>query len=99
MMLERNNKVMNVGKAKFVELILDVLQLFTLEEFPYAISRIIKQITCQEGLASTKGNKKDLCIKCVIKLFYDQLFNFLNQLPTISIHNRMVMNTKMNHRS
>jgi hypothetical protein len=46
MMLERNNKVMNVGKAKFVELILDVLQLFTLEEFPYAISRIIKQITC-----------------------------------------------------
>jgi hypothetical protein len=99
MMFERNNKVMNVGRAIFVKLILDVLQLFTLEEFPYAIARIIKQITHQEGLASTKGNRKDLCIKHAIKLFYDQLFNLLDQLPTISIHNKMVMNTKMNHHS
>jgi hypothetical protein len=56
MTLERSNKVMNVGKAKFIELVLDVLQLFTFEELHCAIARIIKQVTCQEVLASIKGN-------------------------------------------
>jgi hypothetical protein len=30
MMLERNNKVMNVRRAKFIELVLDVLQLLAI---------------------------------------------------------------------
>jgi hypothetical protein len=42
MMLERSNKVMNVGRVKFTELVLDVLQLLTFKEFHYAIARIIK---------------------------------------------------------
>jgi hypothetical protein len=43
MTLERSNKVMNVGRAKFTKLIMDVLQLFTLEELHYAIAIIIKK--------------------------------------------------------
>jgi hypothetical protein len=42
MMLERSNKVMNIGRAKFIKLVLDVFQLLTLEELHYAIARIIK---------------------------------------------------------
>jgi hypothetical protein len=42
MALERSNKVTNIGKILFTELNLDVLQLFTLEELHYAITRIIK---------------------------------------------------------
>ncbi len=42
MTLERSNKVMNVGSAKFTELVLDVLQLLTFKEFHCAIARIIK---------------------------------------------------------
>jgi len=55
-MFERSNKVMNIGGAKFIELVLDVFQLLTLEKLHYAIVRIIKQVTCQEGPASIKGN-------------------------------------------
>jgi hypothetical protein len=50
MTLERSNKVMNIGRTKFTELVLEVLQLLTLEEFHYAIARLIKQITRQETL-------------------------------------------------
>jgi hypothetical protein len=56
MMFERSNKVTNVGRIKFMELVLDVLQLLTLEEFHYAIAKIIKQVTPQEGLANIEGN-------------------------------------------
>jgi hypothetical protein len=56
MMLERSNKVMNVGKVQLTKLVLDVLQLFTLEELHYVIAKIIKQVTHQEGLTSTEGN-------------------------------------------
>jgi hypothetical protein len=56
MTLERSNKVLNVGRAKFTKLVLDVLQLFTLEELHYVIAKIIKQVTHQEGLTSTEGN-------------------------------------------
>jgi hypothetical protein len=45
MTLKRNNKVTNVGRAKFIELVINVLQLFTLEELHYAIARFIKQVT------------------------------------------------------
>jgi hypothetical protein len=37
MMFERNNKVMNVRRAKFTELVLDVLQLLIFKKFHYAI--------------------------------------------------------------
>ncbi len=97
MTLERNNKVTNIGRTEFTELVQDVLQVLTLEEFHYIIAIIIKQITCQEGLVSTQGNCIDLYIKCVIHLLYDQPSNVLNKLPTLSIHNKMVVNTKMNH--
>jgi hypothetical protein len=50
MMLERRNKVTNIGKAKFTKLVLDMFQLLTLKELHYAIARIIKQVICQEGL-------------------------------------------------
>jgi hypothetical protein len=36
---------MNVGKTKFTKHVIDVLQLFTLEELHYAIARIFKQLT------------------------------------------------------
>jgi hypothetical protein len=49
-MFERSNKVTNVGKVQFTQLFLDMLQLFTLEEFQYVILIIMKQVTCQEGL-------------------------------------------------
>ncbi len=51
-MLEISNKIMNIGRVKFIEFVLDVLQLFTFEEFHYAIAKIIKQVTCQEGFAT-----------------------------------------------
>jgi hypothetical protein len=53
MTLENNNKAMNIGRAKFIELVLDVFQLLTLEKLHCAITKIIKQVTRQEGLAST----------------------------------------------
>ncbi len=55
-MLKRSNKVTNVGRVKFIELFLDLLQLLTLEELHYAIPRIIKRVTCQEGIVSIEGN-------------------------------------------
>ncbi len=61
MTLERSNKVMNVGRVKFTNLVPDVLQLLTLDELHCAITKIIKQVTHQECLASTKGNRKNLC--------------------------------------
>jgi hypothetical protein len=72
MMLERINKVLNVGRAKFIELVLNVLQLLTFEELHYAIIRIIKQLTRLKGLINIEGNQIDLCIRCAINLFYDQ---------------------------
>ncbi len=62
-MLEKNNKVMNVGRVKFTELVLDLLQLLTFEELHYSTPIIIKQVTCQEGITSTKGIFKKNCIK------------------------------------
>ncbi len=96
MTLERSNKVTNVGRIKFTKLVLDVLQLFTLEELHCAIIIIIKQVTHQEGFVSTKGNQRDIYIKHVINLFCNQPSNLLDSLPTLSIHNKMVVNTKMN---
>jgi hypothetical protein len=96
MMFERSNKVTNVGKAKFTELVLDVFQLLTLEKLHYAIVRIIKQVTRQEGLASIKGNQRDLRIKHAIHLLHNQPFSLLDRFPTLSICNKMVVNTKMN---
>ncbi len=72
---------MNVGRAEFIELVLYVLQVLTLEEFHYVIVRIIKQLTCQEGLVSTEGNYLDLCIKHAIHLLYDQPSSLLDKLP------------------
>jgi hypothetical protein len=46
---------MNIEKIKFKKLVLDVLQLFSLEELHYAIARIIKQVT-RQGLAIIEGN-------------------------------------------
>jgi len=99
MMLERNNKVTNVGTVKFTKLVLDVFQLLTFEELHCAIIRIIKQVTCQEGIGSTEGNQRDLCIRCAINLFCDQPSSLFDWFLTLSIHNKMVMNTKMNCRS
>jgi hypothetical protein len=73
-----------------------VLQLLTLEEFHRAIARIIKDVTRQEGLASIEGNRKDIYIRRVINLLYNRPFSFFDQLLTLSIHNKMVVNTKMN---
>jgi hypothetical protein len=42
MTLEKSNKVTNVGRAKFIKLVVDLFQLLTLEEFHCAIIRIIK---------------------------------------------------------
>jgi len=56
--MRRSLCVTNVGKAKFIELVLDVFQLLTLEKLHYAIVRIIKQVTRQEGLASIKASFK-----------------------------------------
>jgi hypothetical protein len=44
MTFERNNKVTNIGRFKFTELVMDVFQLLTLEELQYSIARIIKQV-------------------------------------------------------
>jgi len=96
MMLERNNKVTNVGRVKFTKLVLDVFQLLTLEKLHCAIIRIIKHVTCQEGLGSTEGNQRDICIRRAINFFCDQPSSLLNRLSTFSIRNKMVMNTKMN---
>jgi len=51
--LKKNNKVTNIGRANFTKLVLDVLELLTFGEFHFAIVKIIKQVTCQEGLANT----------------------------------------------
>jgi hypothetical protein len=99
MMFERSNKVTNIGRAKFTKLVLDVLQLFTFEKLHYAVARIIKQITRQESLTSTKGNQRDLCIKHAIHLLCGQPSSLLDRLSTLSIHNKMVVNIKMNYRS
>ncbi len=96
MIFERNNKVTNVGRFKFMKLVSDVFQLLTLEKFPCAITKIIKHIIRQEGLVSTEGNRKDLFIRHAIHLLCDQSSSFLEKLPTLSIHNGMVVNTKMN---
>jgi len=53
MRLKKNNKVTNIWRAKFTKLVLDVLELLTFGELHSAIAKIIKQVTCQEGLAST----------------------------------------------
>ncbi len=71
MIFERNNKVTNVGRFKFMKLVSDVFQLLTLEKFPCAITKIIKHITRQEGLVSTEGNRKDLFIRHAIHLLCD----------------------------
>ncbi len=99
MRIERSNKVMNIGRAKFIKLVLDVLQLLTLEEFHCDIIRIIKQVTCQECFASTEENQKKICIGCAIHLLYNQPSSLLNKLSTFSICNKMVVNTKMNRHS
>ncbi len=52
-MLERNNKVTNVGRVQFTKLVLDVFQLLTFKKLHYAITTIIEQMPIQEGLAST----------------------------------------------
>ncbi len=90
-----SNKVTNVGRAQFTKLVLNMLQLFTLEEFHYVIIRIMKQVPCQEGLVSMEGNGKNLCIMCVIHLLCDQPSSLFDRLPTFSIYNKMVVNTKM----
>jgi hypothetical protein len=62
------------------------------------MTRIIEQITRKEGLASIEGNQKDFCVKRAINLFCNKPSSLLNQLSKLSIHNKMVVNTKMNHR-
>jgi hypothetical protein len=52
-MLERSNKVTNVGRTQFIELVLDVLQLLIVEKFHYTIVAIIEQMPNQEGFANT----------------------------------------------
>jgi hypothetical protein len=37
MMLERSNKVTNVGRIEFTKLVLDLLQLLTFEKFHFTI--------------------------------------------------------------
>ncbi len=59
-MVERSNKVMNVGRAKFIELVLDVLQLLTLEELHYAITKIIKEVTCQKRFLTKLREVKEV---------------------------------------
>ncbi len=98
-MFERSNKVTNVGRVQFTKLVLDIFQLLTFEELQYAITRIMKQVTHQEGLVSTKGNHLDLCIRHAIHLLCDQPSSLLNKLLTLSIRNMMVVNTKMNRHS
>jgi hypothetical protein len=66
---------MNIGRIKFTKFVLNVFQLLTLEELHCAIDKIMKQVTCQEGFTNTKGNHKDLYIRCAIHLFYEQPFN------------------------
>jgi hypothetical protein len=97
MTLERSNKVTNVERDKFTKLILDLLQLLTLEEIPYAILRIIKQVTWQEGIINIERNGRIFCIMSAIHLLCDRPFNLLDKLLTLSICNKMVENTKMNH--
>jgi hypothetical protein len=43
-MLEKSNEVTNVGRAQFIKLVMDVLQLLTFEKLHYAITTIIKQM-------------------------------------------------------
>ncbi len=59
-MFERNNKVTNFRRAKFIELVLDVFQLLIFKKLHCAITRIIEQVTHQKGFISTKGNQKFL---------------------------------------
>ncbi len=63
MVLEKSNKVTNVGRVKFIELILDLFHVLTLEELHYAIPRITKRITRQKGIISIEGNLKKICIR------------------------------------
>jgi hypothetical protein len=41
-MLERSNGVMNIGRAQFIELVLDLLQLLTFEKLHFTIAIIIE---------------------------------------------------------
>jgi hypothetical protein len=43
MMLERSNKVTNVGRVEFTELVLDLLQLFTFEKLHFTIEHMLNQ--------------------------------------------------------
>ncbi len=70
-MLERNNKVTNVGRVQFIELVLDVFQLLTSKKLHCAIITIIERMLSQEGLTNIEGNCKCLCIKCANDLFCD----------------------------
>jgi hypothetical protein len=94
MMFEINNKVLNVGRSKFTKLVLDVLQLLTLEKLHYAITKIIHQIICQKDLTSIKGNSKDLCIRHVINLFSNQPSSLLDQLSTLTSRKPFFFNQK-----
>jgi hypothetical protein len=58
MTFERSNKVTNVKRTKFIELVLNVFQLLTLKKLYYAITRIIKQVTCHKVLLALRKIKK-----------------------------------------
>ncbi len=95
-MLERSNEVINVRKAPFTKLVLDVFQLFNVDKLHYAIVTIIEQMPGQESFTNTQGNCKYLYIRCMIHLLYDQPSSVVHKLPALSIHNKMFVVPKMN---
>ncbi len=95
-MLERSKKVTNFGRAKFTELVLDLLQLLTFEKLHFNIATIIEQMFSQEGFASTQGNCRHLHIRHANDLIYNRTFSVLQKFLALPIHNKMVVYTKMN---
>jgi hypothetical protein len=50
----------------------------------------------QQKFVNTQGNRRYLCIRCVINLFYDQPSSLVHKLLAFAIRNKMFMDPKMN---
>jgi hypothetical protein len=95
-MLEKNNKVTNIGRVQFTEIVLDLPHLPTFEKLHFTITTIIKQMPSQESLTSTGENRRHLHIRHAINLLYNQPSSLLQRFPSLAIRNKMVLYPKMN---
>jgi hypothetical protein len=98
MMLEQN-KIMNIWRVQFNELVLDLFQLFTLKKLKVVSIIVSEQIFSQEIFARAQGNHKCFCIRCLVDLLFNQHFHFFHNFFTLTISNKVEMHTTVNHHS